>query len=214
MSDGRHGGEMSGSIVLRSLGIVAVIGFLLVSYTPLPNALQHWVGMPAQVEPAAAIVVLGGGMEGNGVLSNSSLRRALRGIVLFRQGLAPLLAFSGPAYRRHGREEAEVRAEMARLFGVSPAAIVTETVALTTREEAARMAALLQPMGVDQILLVTSYAHMARSQRLFENVGFTVWPAPVDDLSYSGKPETRLRVMRGIAQEFLARTYYQLVGYL
>jgi uncharacterized SAM-binding protein YcdF (DUF218 family) len=205
---------MSGSIVLRSLGIVAVIGFLLVSFTPLPNALKRWVGVPAQVEPAAAIVVLGGGMEGNGVLSNSSLRRALQGIVLFRQGFAPLLAFSGPAYRRHGREEAEVRAEMARLFGVSPAAIVTETAAMTTREEAARMAAMLQPRGVSTIILVTGHEHMARSRLLFEKAGFTVWPAPADDLSYARKPETRLQLMRRVAQEFLAHIYYRLVGYL
>jgi uncharacterized SAM-binding protein YcdF (DUF218 family) len=214
MSAGQPDSEMSGSIILRGLGIAAVIGFLLISYTPLPNALSRWAGVPAQLQPAAAIVVLGGGMEDNGALSQSSLRRTSHGIVLFHQGLAPLLAFSGPADRRHGREEAKVRAEMARLFGVSPSAIVTEVTALTTREEATRMAALLQPIGVDQILLVTSYEHMARSERLFENVGFRVWPAPVDDLSYSHKPEARLRLMRRLAQEFLARAYYRLFGYL
>jgi uncharacterized SAM-binding protein YcdF (DUF218 family) len=76
------------------------------------------------------------------------------------------------------------------------------------------MAALLQPMGAYKILLVTSYAHMARSRLLFENAGFIVQPAPVDDLSDLWKPEGRLRAMRQVTQELLARAYYQLAGYL
>jgi uncharacterized SAM-binding protein YcdF (DUF218 family) len=205
---------MSGWPVIKSLGIVTVVAFLLVSFTPLPNMLSRWAGASAHLQPAAAIVVLGGGMEGDGVLSNSSLRRAIHGIVLFQRGFAPLLALSGPPKRRSGRKEAEVRAEMAHLFGVSPSAIVTESTALTTRDEAARMAALLQPMGIYKILLVTSHAHMSRSQQLFENAGFAVQPAPVEDLSDARRPEARMRLMRNLAQEFLARTYYRVAGYL
>jgi uncharacterized SAM-binding protein YcdF (DUF218 family) len=205
---------MRASIALQILGIAAVVCFLLASFTPLPNALHRLAGVPAQLQPAAAIVVLGGGLEDTEVLSHSSLRRAIHGIVLFHRGFAPLLAFAGPAYQPHGREEAEVRAEMARVLGVLPSAIVTESAAQTTREEAAQMAALLQPMGIDKILLVTSYEHMARSRRLFENQGFAVLPAPVNDASYTRKPELRLRLLRHLAQEFLARGYYRFAGYL
>jgi uncharacterized SAM-binding protein YcdF (DUF218 family) len=205
---------MSGWRIIRYLGIVTVVGFLLVSFTPLPNVLNRWAGVSARLEPAAAIVVLGAGMDGEAVLSTGSLRRAIHGIMLFQRGFAPLLAFSGPASRPLGREEAEVRAEMAHLFGVSPAAILIETTALTTRAEAACMAALLQPRGVSTILLVTSYAHMARSRQLFENVGFTVQPAPIDDLSHVDKPEARWGLMRPLVQEFLARTYYWVAGYI
>jgi uncharacterized SAM-binding protein YcdF (DUF218 family) len=205
---------MSGWRIIRVVGIVAVIAFLLVSFTPLPNVLNRWAGVSAQLQPSAAIVVLAAGMEGDGVLSATSLRRAIHGIMLFQRGFAPLLAFSGPATRPLGRQEAEVRAEMARLFGVSPSAIVTETTARTTHTEAVGMAALLEPTGAYKILLVTSYAHMARSQQLFENVGFTVQPAPVEELSDPWKPEARWGVMRNLAQEFLARTYYRLAGYL
>lgn len=58
------------------------------------------------------------------MLSTSSLRRALHGITLHRKGLAPLLVFLGPA-RGAGLVEAEIRAELARELGVSPAAILT-----------------------------------------------------------------------------------------
>ena len=205
---------MSGWSIIRLLGIVTVVAFLLMSFTPLPNVLNRWAGVSARLEPAAAIVVLGAGMEGDGVLSTSSLRRAIHGIMLFQRGLAPLLAFSGPISQPHSRAEAEVRADMARLLGVSSTAILTETTALTTRAEAERMAALLQSRGVSTILLVTSYAHMARSRQLFENVGFTVQPAPVDDLSHADKPEARWGLMRPLVQEFLARIYYRVAGYL
>ncbi len=200
--------------MIRGLGIVTVVAFLLVSFTPLPNVLNQWAGVTAQLQPAAAIVVLGGGMEGDGVLNTSSLRRTIHGITLFQRGFAPLLVFSGPTSRPHGHEEAEVRAEMARLLGVSPAAILTETTARTTHAEAVRMAALLRPGGVSTILLVTSYAHMARSRQLFENVGFTVQPAPVDDISHVRTPEARWESMRPLVQEFLARVYYRIAGYL
>jgi uncharacterized SAM-binding protein YcdF (DUF218 family) len=176
--------------------------------------LNQWAGIAAQLQPTAAIVVLGGGMDGDGVLSTSSLRHAIHGIMLFQRGFAPLLAFSGPVSRPLGREEAEVRAEMARLLGVSPAAILTETTARTTRAEAVHMAALLQPRNVSTILLVTSYAHMARSRQLFENVGFTVQPAPVDDITHVHTPEARWESVRPLVQEFLARVYYRVAGYL
>jgi uncharacterized SAM-binding protein YcdF (DUF218 family) len=205
---------MSSWRIIQLLGSVTVVAFLLVSFTPLPNVLNRWSGVSAQLQPAAAIVVLAAGMEADEVLSSSSLRRAVHGITLFQRGFAPLLAFSGPATRPRGRQEAEVRAEMARLFGVSPSAIVTETTARTTHAEAVGMAALLQPMAVYKILLVTSYAHMARSRQLFENVGFIVQPAPVEDLSDAWKPEARWGLMRNLAQELLARTYYRLAGYL
>src|SRR4030095_3796986 len=48
----------------------------------------------------------------------------------------------------------------------------------TTREEAIRVQALLQPKGVRTILLVTNAGHLARARPLFERVGFAVHPVP------------------------------------
>jgi uncharacterized SAM-binding protein YcdF (DUF218 family) len=205
---------MNGFRLIQLLGLVTVVAFFLASFTPLPNVLNCWAGVPSQLQPAEAIVVLAAGMDVRGVLSTRSLQRTIYGITLFQRGLAPLLAFSGPVQRQFGSDEAGVRAEMARLFGVSPSALVTEATALTTREEAMHMAGLLQPRGVSNILLVTNYDHMLRSRLLFEKVGFSVHPAAVDDLSEERKPEARLQLMRQLAQEFLARTYYRLAGYL
>jgi uncharacterized SAM-binding protein YcdF (DUF218 family) len=205
---------MSTARLLRVIGSLAVVTFFVASFTPLSNALNRWAGVAAQIEPAAAVVVLASGLHADGSLSDTSLRRTLYGMTLYQQGFAPLLVFSGPVNRHLERTEAEVRAEMARLFGISPAAIATEITAQTTREEAARMAALLHPWGIRKILLVTHYEHMIRSRLLFESAGFTVLPAPVGDMTGVRKPEARLRLVRQLAREFLARSYYRLAGYL
>lgn len=204
---------MSGSSLLRIVGLATIVLFLLAGFSPFPNVLSDWAAVPARIEPAGAIVVLGAGLSGPGILSNTSLRRALSGITLYHQGLAPLLVFSGPTSTQDG-EEARIRADMAHLFGVPRAAILTEATAQTTREEVMRLADLLQPRGVDHILLVTSAEHMLRSRRLFELAGFRVLPAPVEEGSYALKPEARLHLMRYVTQEFLARLYYRAVGYL
>jgi uncharacterized SAM-binding protein YcdF (DUF218 family) len=204
---------MVASRVLRLLGMAGVLLFVLCAYTPLPNLLSHRTEIPAPLEPAEAIVVLAGSVNAYGVLSESSLRRTLHGILLYRQGFAPRLVFSGPA-NNQGIVEAEVRAAMARQFGIAPTAILTEIRVHTTREEAARLASLLQPMGVHTILLVTDPEHMVRAQPLFAHVGFTVHPAPVDELSQAEGSRTRLQLTREVVQEFLARLYCRLAGYL
>jgi uncharacterized SAM-binding protein YcdF (DUF218 family) len=197
----------------RMVGGVGLAVFLLAAYTPLPNLPKRWAEVPARLTPADAIVVLAGSLLDDQVLSESSMRRALHGMVLYRQGLASLLVFSGPP-RDNGPAEADVRVELARTLGIPAEALVTETTARTTREEAARMAALLPAKGIKHILLVTSQVHMPRSQRLFEKAGFAVSPAPVEDLPRADKPETRLRLLRQILQESLARVYYRVAGYL
>jgi uncharacterized SAM-binding protein YcdF (DUF218 family) len=193
--------------------MAGVLLFFLSAFTPVPNLLDHWTEIPASLVPAEAIVVLAGGVNANGVLNESSLRRTMHSILLYREGFAPRLVFSGPA-NKQGVVEAEIRAEMARRLGIPPTAILTESRVHTTREEAARIAGLLQSLGIRTILLVTDQGHMVRSQLLFEHEGFTVHPAPVDDLSQTEAPGGRLRLARRVSEEFLAHLYYRLIGYL
>lgn len=200
--------------ISRLLGLAGVALFLTAAFTPLPNLLIRWLGTPARLEPAEAIVVLGAGAGRDGVLSDPSMRRALHGMVLHRKGLAPLLLFSGVGHGE-GPAEAEVRAELARALGISSEVILTEGEAQTTREEAINSGALLRKGGVQRILLVTGSHHMARAQRLFERAGFKVLAAPTEEVSTRvSSPEGRLRLMRGTLQELLARFYYRAAGYL
>lgn len=196
------------------IGGVGLALFLISAFTPLPNILGRSMGGSSALGPAEAIVVLGGGVMPDGVLSNSSMRRALHGILLHRKGLAPMLVFFGPM-GDGGPAEADVRAELARELGVTPGVILTAADAWTTREEALRGGALLQAKGVRRILLVTDAYHMRRARTLFEQAGFEVVAAPTHDLSSRVvRPEERLTLMRRIVEEHLARLYYGLAGYL
>lgn len=198
--------------IQRAAGAGVVGVFLVGAFTPLANLTHRSLAVRAQVEPAEAIVVLGAGVSTTGTLSDSSLRRAIHGIELQRQGLAPLLILLGP--RPGPRGEAEIRGALARSLGVPADGMRLVTGGKTTREEAARTRASLGP-GARRILLVTGSIHMTRSRALFERAGFTVLPAPVDDTSGGGvSPEARLALCLRLGEELLARLYYRLAGYV
>ena len=199
---------------LKLLGSLAIVIFLSLVFTPLPNRLALRFTTPPRLGPAEAIVVLGGGgVSSDGVLSNVSLRRALHGIVLQRNGLAPLLVFSGFPKKRQ-KTEVEARSELALKLGIPPEAILT-VLSHTTRDEAVQVNALLRPRNIRRILLVTDSQHMRRAQRLFEQAGFEVLAAPADDFSNAAtSTEGRLELAHRTLGEILARFYYRLAGYL
>lgn len=202
-------------MLVRAVGAIALVGFVILAYTPVPNLIDRHFGVPPRIEPAAAIVVLGaGGVRGDGTLSDSSLRRTMYGIALYRRGLAPLLALSGPPSGT-GYVEADVRAAFARDAGIPASAIVTESTARTTREEASRMRALLLPRGIRRILLVVDVEGSYRAARVFERNGFDILVAPAEDVaSLDTSPEGRLELARRLAIEMMAIAYYRVAGYL
>lgn len=200
--------------ICRFLGLVTLGLFFITAFTPFANLLSRWMGYAPQLEPADAIVVLGaGGVRGDGTLSDSSLRRAIHGILLYQSGLAPLLVLSGPA-GSEGPPEAEVRAALARRLGVPAEVILTEASGHTTREEAAALGAVLRSRGVRRVLLVADWEGMGRARGLFERAGLAVLPAPDEARGWSGTPEGRLKIMRLVLQEALAGLYYRVAGYL
>ena len=204
----------AGLLGCRILGALALAFLAVVELTPATSWVAQRYAEPARLAPAEAIVALGGGLEPDGWLDASSWRRLVHGIVLFRQGLAPLLVLTGstPAV---GPTEADVRARIARELGVPPAAILPVNGANTTREEALRVRAELEARGVRSILLVTGPLHLARARAVFERQGFVVLPAPAADRSLQPrKPGRRLALTQAVAQELLGYLYYRLAGYL
>jgi len=195
-----------GAAALRLLGGATLAGVALCAFTPLPNAACRRMAVAGAPRPAQAIVVLGSDMSREGMLSASSLRRALHGILLYRRGLAPRLVFLGPRVAS-GHSQSEARAALALECGIPPAAILTGE-GWTTREEAEGVKALLAARDARTILLVTGALHMGRARWLFERAGFEVIPAPLPDASCeSAGAEARLGLAMSLLQEMLARAY-------
>lgn len=197
-------------VMLRTLGACSVLGVLVTAYTPLPNLLARSLAASSQIQPADAIVVLGAGIHRDGTLGEASLRRAVQGVVLYHRGLAPVIAFSGPSYEG-SPVEAEARAALARQLRVPERALLVETRAQTTAEEAQNIATRLRQRGVKSILLVTTSLHLPRAAARFQRLELEVYPVAADDepLSTDG-PEGRLGLMGYALREALARWLYQV----
>ena len=127
--------------------------------------------------PRTAIVVLGGGRRllapeyGVATLTPRSVERLRYGVWLSRETGLPM-AFSGGVGHggKPGPTEADIAARIAeRDFG-RPLRWL-ESTSRDTRENALRTVALLQPQGIEKIVVVTHADHMSRALRNFERAG-------------------------------------------
>jgi len=208
-----EGCGMTWDIMCRVLGVSGVAFFIATAFTPLAHQLDVWMAIGSHPERADAIVVLANGLSPGGMLTAESALRTERALTLYRQGFAPRLVFLG-GEQRDASTEADVRAKLARFAGVPSDAILTESRVRTTREEAIRVQALLQPKAVRTILLITNSGHLRKARPLFESLGFTVYPVASDTFVDPRKPEDRLALMRSLLEELLGGIYYWLAGYI
>jgi len=200
MQSTRVWNDIRGGTICRWVGLAGVIGLGLIGFTPVPNLLGALLSTPPRVGTAGAIVVLGGPEAQHG---------AFRGIVLYRQRMAPLLVFSG------NLERTAFKVALAHDLGLPSGAVLTERRALTTRQEAERIGGLLRARGIQRILLVTDALSMRRARGLFERHGFDVLPAPSTSSGDSmGPPQDQLGFSVMIAEELTAQLYYRVMGYL
>ena len=201
--------------IIRGLGVFAVSLFFLVALTPLSNVAGKTFAVVPERKSADAIVVLAAGLMTGGSLPDESMRRAIAGIELYNQRLAPVLVFSGrgrPNEPQH--TEAEQRSLMAQAVGMPAEAILKEETANTTREEAIRISRLLVHRGLRKILLVTDSVHLRRAKLVFENTGLEVFPVPSDNYPASVVSSwDRLWLASRLVEESAALTYYRLAGY-
>ena len=201
--------------IIRGLGTLVAVVFLSVTLTPLSNFAGRIFTPAPERKPSDAIVVLAGGLKHGGSLQEESLRRAIAGIEVYKQGLAPILVLSGRNRLNEPQPtEAEQRSKLAQTMGIPAEAILKEETANTTREEAVRISRLLMHRGLRRILLVTASLHLRRAKLAFESTGLEVFPVPSDDYPAAAiSPEDRLRLAGAIVRESTALAYYRLAGY-
>ncbi len=147
--------------------------------------------------PKTAIVVLGGGRTlraaeyGTADLRPLGIERLRYGLWLARESGQPVLFSGGVAHGAPGGPtEAEIAARVAER-DFKQTIRWQETTSHDTRENAFHSVALLRSQGIEHIVLVTHYFHMARAIGNFERAAaqagpkVRITPAPMAVLPYS-----------------------------
>ena len=172
--------------LLLALGMLFVAGNRWVA-DGLVRSLE-WQYLPVgEIPTAEAIVLLGGGTLSPEppramVEMTSAGDRVLYAARLYRQGNAERIVVSGGGIDWISKEAspAEEMANLLEFFQVPSEAILLEPDSRNTYENALFSREILEPLGINRIILVTSAAHMPRSVALFKQQGFEVLPAPTD----------------------------------
>lgn len=174
--------------------LVAALAVLYLSSIPLVGSrLIGWVEsrnppVPvAQVEPADAVVVLGGVLgprvEGGRVPNFlDTSERFDAGVILLQAGKARTLVFTGArmSWRDTAATEGDELKRIAEGRGLPTERILVTPPVGNTADEAAAVAALMKTHGWRRVILVTTGWHMARAAYQFQKAGVDCTLFPVD----------------------------------
>jgi len=150
----------------------------------------EWQQISSEELPEAeAIILLGGSTRvptppRKTVEITEAGDRILYAAHLYQEGKAPLIIATGGriTWLTNAPPEADSMKNLLIEIGVPESAIIEETQALNTYENALYTKKILEQRGIKQSLLVTSASHMPRSLRVFQKQGIDVIPAPTDFL--------------------------------
>ncbi len=151
----------------------------------------------APVAARDAIVVLGAPLTPRGNISPILAERLDAAIALYRAGGARTLVVTGGTTQHAPRAEADALADVLRGAGISN--VIVERESRNTAENARFTAALLHPLGVRTVWLVTQPFHAKRAAYLFARAGLEprVW-----HIANSMQYHDRSRALRWIVREY------------
>lgn len=132
------------------------------------------------VRPAQAIVVLGTAQYNGwpGPVLQARLDHALQ---LYWEGYAPYIVVTGGKQPGDEFTEAEAGQTYLTNAGVPPDRIIMENAAHSTWESMQNVAAILKPMGITDVILVSDGFHLYRSRLMATDVGLTATGSPAPD---------------------------------
>ena len=194
-------------LILLLMIIVGCTFFPVGGYLARPLLLEHSAGK------AEAIFVLASGATETGDPQLSGLQRINHGIKLLQEGRGRHLYLSTGFSARKGNVEAPWVASYTQMIGLDPASftILNSPEITTTATEAQYARKILAQSGINRILLVTSGAHIYRSEATFSKAGFEVLPAPAhnrNNIFYAS--ENYLTSLHAAVHEWVGLIYYWL----
>jgi len=197
----------------------------------------EWRNLPSDpVAQADCIVVLSGGTLARipprpTIEIDDAGDRVLYGAYLYRQGRASRIICTGGVATGGVamRPAAEDMAELLEMLGVPKDAIIKETKARNTHENATDLYPVLQERGFKRVLLVTSARHMPRSLGVFKRFcpGIEFTAAPTDfrvvdrvpapwyhEMSKLIPTARNLLEFSEVLHEYFGIAYYRLRGWM
>lgn len=184
----------------RSLATLSLVTLLILSLPVTGNALlQSLETEPpisaAQLKEVQAIVILGGGKNNQApefgnvdTINRWTLQRLRYGAFLQEQTGKPILVTGGGLFGE--RPEADAMAETLQR-DLHAKTIWIEGQSKDTAENAAFSATILKEHGIQRIALISQAWHLPRAIKLFEQQGFTVYPAPTGYTYEDNEPVIR-----------------------
>ncbi|MEI8072787.1 MAG: YdcF family protein [Candidatus Saccharibacteria bacterium] len=145
--------------LLVSIGVL--IGILIIIFFIIFFGLGFFISPQSDpVSKADAIVVVSGGQ---------TTTRAEKGIILFKQGLASKIIFSGAALD-DGPSNATAMREQALSAGIPSKDIEVDSDSQNTYQNALNTKKILENIGAHSLILVTSPYHQKRANDTFSHV--------------------------------------------
>ena len=189
--------------------LIVFVAWVIVEQTTLVDWLVAPLSLPDTTGRAEAIVVLGAAVTQFCTLNQHGLHRVFLAADLYHAGRAPLVVFLGGRRPDSPCSVAEQMAALAERLGVPRDRIRVELLSQSTWENVERGDALLRPLGVRRILLVTSRPHLSRAEACFRRFGYAIERAGVPSAIVESSNTSLLR--QGL-REYAAWAYYWLRG--
>ena len=216
----------------RAAALAALFGLWL----PSTPAVAQWIARSAEAGVVSTVrdgVVYDVAIVPAGMLDESTARvtgqPAYNGAVdriivaheLWRIGRARRVLVSGGTFDPASRSEAELVADQLVAWGMPRDAVGVETQALDTYENAVRTAALVKAQGLATCVIVTSAAHIPRTDATHRAAGLACDLLPVDRQRWDDSGlgfaawlprASALAMSTSALRELAGRVVYRVVG--
>jgi uncharacterized SAM-binding protein YcdF (DUF218 family) len=155
-------------------GLLTLAGLLWIA-AGWSTGIDRWLDVTQPPVPSEAIVVLGGGTGMGNLPLTQGWERITTAVRLFRDGLAPVVIFTGSGSTR--ASQSEVYANAAQWMGLPRSAMMLEATAEGTADHGFALLTLTLPDGrpittETRLLVVTSPFHSRRALMAFSRAGF------------------------------------------
>ncbi|MEM8790834.1 MAG: YdcF family protein [Pseudomonadota bacterium] len=148
------------ALLVQAATVVAVV----IASSQMRMAHQEGASL---AHPVDAAIILGGGIDPDGMLSYSSRRRVAAGVRLLADGKAELLILSGGrGPRNRNLSQGELMRRLALSYGAAPEQLIAEERAISTFQNLLFSYPIAEGAGATNLAIVTDPFHLYRASWL------------------------------------------------